>query len=190
MSTTFYASPDWARDQKKNRIQVPLADLWPVGSGDGKDVLENGHHPILAIGPETAADGRPRQPVGVVVSYNSDSAQVVMDICQGKLVKAYLTNITGYSGGDANAWESSINFGRVCYVDGSDDLPAGVTLSLSAADDAGVANPMAGWVWHDPDNLDDTGIGGGNSAVLPLSVSGAATVTSTVTIMLAGNGSY
>ncbi len=188
MSTTFYSNTNWSRNQVRNHIAVPLADTWPQGAP--KDTVEDGLHPVLAIGPATAADGRPRQTVGILVTYNATSGQVVMNIGFGALVKAYVTNITGYSGGDANAWEDSLNFGRAVYVDDSDDLPAGVTLSLSPANDAAVANPVAGWLWHDPDELPDTGIGGGNSSVYPVSVSGAATVTSTLTILLAGNGGY
>ncbi len=57
MSATFYSGSDWKRSSNPGlHINTKLADLWPEGSGSSKDDLADGDHPVLAIGPATAAD--------------------------------------------------------------------------------------------------------------------------------------
>lgn len=165
MPDTFQTGTDWQQSSGPyvNR-QVAVADLWPQGtrSGSGtKDTIAAGEHPVLAIGGMTAADGRPENLTGVVVDYLNDYL-VQINVADGMIVKAYVANVLTYSGGAADTFETAPVIGQPVYVDDSDDLSEGVTLSLSPLNDAGLANPLAGWLFYCQDEYLDSGVGGPN----------------------------
>jgi len=171
----FMSGPGWSQSPQHLPAMVALGNVWPEGlgsetGGGDKDVLADGDHPVLAIGGQTTADGRPYNLTGVVVTYESNAELVVMNVALGAIVKAYVANVLTYSGGDADTFETAPVIGQPVYVDDSDDLGAGCTLSLSPLNDGDVANPMAGYLWYCQTEYKDGGVGGPNvDAVWPLS---------------------
>ena len=164
----FVHGPDWQGSSGPyvNRM-ISTADIWPEGlasevGGGNKDILAGGLHPIVAIGGQTAADGRQvGQLCGVVVSFeNANLAQV--NIAKGMVVKAKVANILTHP----DTYEAAPVIGQPVYVDDSAALSAGVTLSLAAANSAALVNPLAGWLWYDQDEYLDSGVGGANAAAL------------------------
>lgn len=181
--TEFYTGTDWQGSSgpliERNVI---LADIWPQGLAQGKDVLEPGMHNAFAIGPVA---NQPLNIVGVSVSYNTTSGRIVMNIAPGFIFRAYVANVTGYAAGAPNAWAAAIDFGDPVYVDHSTDLPAGVTLSMSQSDEDGHTNPRCGYVWRRQTEEPDTCIGGGNTNPFPKSFTdGISTHTLLVDVML------
>ena len=190
-TTAFYSGTDWQQSSGPhcNRY-YEAADLWPHGAGseiDGgdKDVLAAGLHPVLAIG---AKANRPCNLTGVVVDY-VNANRVLVNVADCAIVRQYVANVTGYSGGAANAWSSSIDAGDCVYVDDSGPLAAGVTLSLAQTNESGSANPKAGYVMYCQDDYDDSGFGGADMAGggLPHTPSGTATEYTLMCIQLAAD---
>ena len=181
MTTEFYTGSDWEQSSgpllSRNVIN---ADLWPEGAP--KDVLENGMHQAFAIGPIA---NKPHNPVGVTVTVDAVADRIVMNMAPGFIFRAYVCNITTYAQGAASAWAAALNFGDPVYVDDSDDLAAGVTLSRAPLNEDGTANPQAGWVWRCQDEEPSSGIGGANTDPFPKSfTSGSATYYLLVCVML------
>jgi len=132
--------------------QADTDDLWPESA-----LLDEGDHPVLAIGTTTS---RPNNVVGFVVSYEPNTDLAEVNIAPGFIGKAYVCNITGYSGGVANAWSANLAAFVPVYIDDSTEMGAGCTLSLSPTNSAGAENPLAGYVWPDQTEVDQSGIGG------------------------------
>lgn len=172
MPDEFYSGTDWEQSSSPYLVvQVHEADIWPVADNSGsgtKDAIAAGLHPVVAIGGRTAADGRPLNITGVVVSFTAGltvpTGLVRVNIADGFRVRQYVHNILTYDGGDANTFEQAPVIGQPVYVDDSDDLTEGVTLSLSPLNDAGVKNPQAGVLWYEQDEYVDAGVGGPNSS--------------------------
>jgi len=186
MTTEFYSSPDWQGTSGPyiNR-NVQLDDLYPQGAGDGKDVLENGHHPILAIGDQAAANGRGiNQKCGVVVTYEDAVERAVLNIAPGFVCKQYVANVLTYAGGAPATWGASLYIGQPVYLDDSTDLAAGITLSTSPLNEDGLANPLAGWLWYDQTEEEDVGVGGGNADAWPKTADNSKTVYTSVHVLL------
>ena len=164
-TTVFFSGTDWQQSSGPmcNRY-FELEDLWPQGTGamgeiDGgdKDILAAGDHPILAIG---AKAYRSCNLTGVVVNYVNEH-RVLMNVSGCTIVRQYVANITSYGqGGVADAWETSADAGRCVYVDDSGPLAAGVTLSLSTANESASGNPKAGYIMYCQDDYDDSDFGG------------------------------
>ncbi len=139
------------------------ADLWPHGAGSetgggNKDVLADGLHPVLAIG--TTAT-RPKNLTGVVITYNSANDRAIVNLGEKVIVRQYVANILTYDAqGDPATFDTSMAIGEPVYVDDSDDLSAGCTLSRSPLNDAGSANPLAGYLMYCQTEYDDSEIGG------------------------------
>lgn len=172
MPATFYEGTDWQQSSEPYTVvDVQESDIWPVDdrSGSGtKDTLSESEHPVVAIGGRTAADGRPLNLTGVVVACNISTVgtatdRVMVNIANGAIVRQYVSNILTYSGGNANTFETAPVVGQPVYVDDSDDLSEGVTLSMSPLNDAGVANPLAGYLWYCQDEIADGQVGGSRS---------------------------
>ena len=172
MPAYFQTGTNWQQSSEPHTIvAVQESDCWPVDdrSGSGtKDQLAPGLHPVIAIGGRTAADGRPLNLTGVVVSYAGTGSgtatdRVEVNIADGTIVRQYVGNVLTYSGGDANTFETAPVVGQPVYVDDSNDLAAGVTLSMSPLNDAGVANPLAGYLWYCQDEIAD-GLAAGSRA--------------------------
>ncbi len=165
---SFTSGSDWQQSSGPEvDRKVHEADLWPIddNANGAKDVLEDGLHPVVAIGGRTEEDGRPENLTGVVKTYNEDAEIAVINIADGAIVRAYVSNITGYTpGANAVSWETAPIIGQPVYVDDSDDLGAGVTLSLSPLnqDNPGLPNPLAGWLFYCQDEYADFGVGGPN----------------------------
>jgi len=164
MPDGFYSGTDWQQSSGPycNRY-FQLADLWPEGTnsevgGGAKDVLAAGLHPILAIG---AKANRSCNLTGVVVEYES-AQRVLMNVSGCAIVRQYVVNITDYNetDGTAKTWVASYDAGDCVYVDDSDELPAGVTISGASANQSGSGNPKAGYVMYCQDDYDDSGFGG------------------------------
>jgi len=178
MSDTFYSGPDWQVSSGPNvHRDVHESNVWPVddNSGSGtKDSLVNannvydGVHPVVAVGTRLAADGRPRNVTGVVVNVEpgltTPTARVTLNIADGMVVLNYVANVLTYAAGVPATFEQTPVIGQPVYVDDSDDLGEGVTLSMSPLNDAGIANPLAGVLWYDQDEYADAAQGGPNSS--------------------------
>ena len=171
MTTEFFSGTDWEQSSGPwTNIQVHEADLWPIADNSiaAKDALEDGHHPVVAIGGRTAADGRPLNLTGVVVSFLAGLAVptgiAVVNIADGMIVRQLVCNILTYGGGNPATFEQAPIVGQPVYVDDSDDLGAGVTLSMSPLNSAGVRNPLAGYLWYCQDEYADAAVGGPNTA--------------------------
>jgi len=171
MPDTFYACTNWQQSSEPHTfIDVHESDCWPVDdrSGTGtKDQLAGGLHPVIAIGGRTAADGRPLNITGVVVSYTGAGTGTATDlvrvnIADGTIVRQYVANVLTYSGTPAT-FETAPVPGQPVYVDDSDDLSEGVTLSMSPLSDAGLRNPQAGVLFYCQDEYANTQVGGANA---------------------------
>ena len=169
MTATFYGEVNYQQASEPHTIvDVQESDCWPVDdrSGSGtKDQLDDGLHPVVAIGGRTAADGRPFNLTGVVISINMSvlgtaTDRVEVNIADGTIVRNYVANVLTYSGGDANTYETAPVEGQPVFVDDSDDLAEGVTLSMSPLNDADVRNPLAGYLWYCQDEIADGQVGG------------------------------
>ena len=172
MPDTFQEGTDWQQSSEPHTIvDVQESDCWPVDdrSGSGtKDQLDDNLHPIIAIGGRTAADGRPLNLTGVVVSVNlsvlgTATDRVEVNIADGTIVRQYVANVLTYSEGTAATFEQAPVVGQPVYVDDSDDLSEGVTVSLSPLNDADVRNPLAGYLWYCQDEIADGQVGGGRA---------------------------
>jgi len=183
MTTEFYTGSDWEVSSGPILTRrAHIDDVWPEGTGASKDDLEDGMHPFFAVGPKGQ---RPLNLVGVVQKYDVDTGCVVLQCAFGFIAQAYVCNITTYAAGDASAWAATLDKHVPVWVDDSDDLPAGVTLSRSNLNDADSENPLAGYTWPDQDEWDDSGKGGGNSDPYPKSFTGNdATYVLTSPVML------
>lgn len=162
----FQSGTDWEQSSGPQiDRKVHEEDLWPIddNANGAKDALEDGLHPVVAIGGRTTADGRPENITGVVKTYNADSTIAVVNVASKAIVRQYVANILTYTpGASAATWEGAPVIGQPVYVDDSDDLGAGVTLSLSALnqDNPGLPNPLAGWLFYCQDEYADYGVGG------------------------------
>jgi len=168
MTTEFYGETDWECSSGPilTRSFDASADLWPHGAGSeaaggDKDVLADGLHPVLAVGPKAS---RPVNLTGVVVTYNSANDRAEVNLAEKVVVKAYVANVLTYSEGAASTFDTSLAIGEPVYVDDSDPLAAGVTLSRSPLNSAGGVNPLAGYLHYAQDDYDDTGVGGASAS--------------------------
>jgi len=169
MTTEFISGPDWQCSSGPivTRDFDASADLWPHGAGSeaaggDKDVLADGLHPVLAIGLKA---NRPINLTGVVISYNSANDRAQVNLADKACVKSYVANVLTYSGTVPATFDNSIDIGSPVYVDDSDALGSGVTLSRSPLNHAGSANPQAGWIFYCQDDYDDSGVGGAGANV-------------------------
>jgi hypothetical protein len=130
--------------------------------------LAAGLHPVVAIGGRTAADGRPLNVTGVVTSFTAGlttaTGLVRVNVADGFAVRQYVHNILTYAGGTPATFEQAPVIGQPVYVDDSDDLTEGVTLSLSELNVGDLHNPMAGVLWYDQDDYADAAMGGPNTS--------------------------
>jgi len=177
MVDVFYGDVDWQDTSGPYvTVRVHEQDIWPVadnsGSGTKDGIFDangdyDGVHPVIAIGGRTAADGRPLNITGIVVSaipgLTTSLGRVIINIADGFIIKNYVANVLTYSGGDANTFEQAPVPGQPVYVDDSDDLGEGVTLSLSPLNDADVKNPQAGVLFYCQDEMADSAQGGPNA---------------------------
>lgn len=82
---------------------------------------------------------------GIVLSIDAALSRAVIGFTPGKIYGLNVRNVITYSGA-AEATFRAINIGDPVYYDGSATMPAGVELSTSPLDAAGVANPVWGYV--------------------------------------------
>ncbi len=150
-------------------VDVHEDDLWPVANNAlaAKDALAVGLHPVVAVGGRTAADGRPMNVTGVVISFSAGltipTGRVRLNIADGYIVKNYISNIERYDGANPDAWENLPIIGQPVYVDDSAALGAGCTLSMSPLNSTNtLRNPMAGVLWYCQDEYIDEAQGGPN----------------------------
>ncbi len=189
MTAEFYGETDWECTSGPiiTRAYDNTADLWPEGlaseiAGGNKDVLADGLHPFLAIG---AKADRPNNLVGVVVTYNSVNDRAELNLARFFAAKAYVANVLTYSGSSPNTFDQSLAIGEPVYVDDS-DLAEGVTLSRSPLNEADSPNPLAGYLFYNQDDYDDSGIGGHSASTSwPITVANSIVYT-LVCVLLAG----
>lgn len=169
MSATFLTGTDWQCSSGPilPRPYDASADVWPHGltgkaAGGACDVLEDGHHMFFAIGPKAE---RPRNITGVSINYHSGTDRVVMNLADKFVAKAYVANVLTYSGATPNTFDTSLVIGEPVYVDDSDTIAAGVTLSRSPLNQADSPNPLAGYLYYAQDDFDDSYIGGAGATV-------------------------
>lgn len=171
MPDDFISGPDWEQSSGPilSRAFDASADLWPHGAeseidGGDKDVLENGHHPVLAVGPRAQ---RPANLTGVVISYTSNNDRAVLNLAEKVITRQYVANVTTYSGGNKYGYDASMQIGELVYLDDSDALSAGVTLSrspLNSRVEGGQPNPLAGYLMYCQTEYDDSGVGGATAS--------------------------
>jgi len=186
MPTEFIHGTDW--EQSSGPIisrMVHLADVWPeglaaeIGGGD-KDILENGMHPAFAIGDPA---NRPNNLVGVVMSYEPAATLVVLNMADKFISRQYVANILTYDGA-ADTFAATYVLGAPVYVDDSEDLAEGVTLSLSPLNADDDPNPLFGYIWYCQDEYADEGVGGPNHAAgLPVTASDEELVEALLCVM-------
>jgi hypothetical protein len=171
MSDTFWSYPFEQSSEPQTIIDAMVSDIWPEStkSGSGtKDAIGDGLHPVIALGGRTAADGRPLNLTGIVVSWDAGLTaalgRVRVDIADGKMVYNYVANVLTYSGGTPNTFETAPVPFQPVYVDDSNDLAEGVTLSMSPLNDADVRNPLAGYLCYAQDEMADSAYGGARAA--------------------------
>ena len=172
MSEIFFIGTDWEQSSGPivSRSWDVSADLWPEGAasergGGNKDVLTDGMHPVFAVGPKAL---RPINMTGVVISYLAANDRAILNIADGFVIRNLVANVTDYDGGEqgthlATVFDQSLAIGEPVYVDDSDPLAAGVTLSRSPLNNYDEANPLAGYLFYIQTEYDDTGIGGADA---------------------------
>ena len=168
MPATFYAGTNWQQSSEPLTIvQVHEADIWPVDDNaiGAKDEIEDGLHPVVAIGGITADDGRPLNLTGVVVSCleglaDEEEDLIQVNIADGAIVRQYVSNIYTHP----STYEQTPVLGQPVFVDDSAALGAGVTLSMSQFNSTGtLRNPLAGYLWYCQDEYADNTVGGPNA---------------------------
>jgi hypothetical protein len=173
MPTEFQSGTDWQQSSGPiTNVDVHEADCWPVDDNAAvltKDALADGLHPVIAIGGRTAADGRPLNVTGVVMKYEAGlttaTGIAVINIADGMIVRQYVSNILTYSGTVPATFETAPIVGQPVYVDDSQALSAGVTLSMSPLNGhGGLKNPQAGVLWYCQDEMANAEMGGARSA--------------------------
>lgn len=177
MSSTFYSGPQW--EQSSGPIitrDFHFDDLWPVGvdgdcAGGDKDLLEDGLHPVVAIGPNDANGnkaGRPHNLTGVVIACTDDAELAQVNVAEKVVARNYVANNTAYSSTTPITPDQSMAIGEPVWVDDSSGLPTGVTLSRSPINEENEANPLAGYLYYCQDELKNFAVGGPNrTAVWP-----------------------
>lgn len=186
-TTEFYFGTDWESSSGPILSRAyHVADLWPQGAagksdGSAADTLADGLHPFLAIGPKAL---RGINQVGVVMSYEANTTIAELNLAPGFCAKAYVANVLTYNAGSPNTYDQSLAIGEPVYIDDSDGLADGVTLSRSPLNDDGNANPLAGYLFYDQDDYADFHVGGPNaSADWPKTLANELVYT-VVTVML------
>jgi hypothetical protein len=171
MTAEFYGHPYQQSSEPLTVINAMVSDIWPEStkSGSGtKDAIGDGLHPVIALGGRTAADGRPLNVTGVVVSWTAGLTaalgRVRVNIADGTMVYNWVANVLTYAAGVPATFEQAPVPGQPVYVDDSDDLAEGVTLSMSPLNDADVRNPYAGVLWYAQDEMSDSAYGGARAA--------------------------
>ncbi len=175
MTTVFLSGPDYEVSSGPLLMRrAHIDDIWPEGTGASKDDLEPGMHVFMAIG---AKGQRPFNVVGMIISFDTLTNLVELNVAPGAIYRTYVANVTEYAGGVPSAWSATLEKHVPVYVDDSTDLAAGVTVSLSPDEEAGTgANPFCGFTYPDQDEWTDSGVGGGNTDPYPKSfTSGIAT---------------
>lgn len=171
MPELYYQGTDWqCTSGPMITRQVSLNDVWPEGNNNkvaGGDacVLVDGMHPALAVGLKA---NRPANMTGVVVSYNANANLIVMNFADKFCSRQYVANVLTYANNVPATFDQSMSVGDPVYIDDSDSLGAGVTLSRSPLNAAGSRNPLFGVLFYCQDEYQDYGVGGPNtSAVWP-----------------------
>lgn len=173
MPEEFFSGSNWEQSSGPIvNVDIHEADAWPVDDNSfvvSKDALAAGLHPVIAIGGRTAADGRPLNVTGVVMTYTPGSTTatgvVEVNIASGMIVRQYVSNILTYSGTVAATFEQAPIVGQPVYVDDSQALPAGGTLSMSPLNGhGGLKNPRAGVLWYCQDEMANSEMGGARAA--------------------------
>ena len=168
MPDTFYAGEEWQQSSEPITVVTVLeSNIWPVddNSISGiKDQIENGLHPIIAIGGRGALE-RPLNLTGVVVSCIeglTESEDIIqINIADGAIVRQYVANMLSY-GKDPEDYELAPIPGQPVYVDDSSALSEGVTISMSPLNEVGYSNPLAGYLFYCQDEYADITVGGQN----------------------------
>jgi len=176
MSDVFQLAPWEDTSGPFVTVECHEKDIWPVDDNSGSGTKDSifdangdyaGVHPVVAVGGRTAADGRPLNVVGVVVSaipgLTTSLGRVVLNIADGFIVHQWVANVLTYAAGVPATFEQAPVVGQPVYVDDSDDLGEGVTLSMSPLNDADVKNPQAGVLWYCQDEMADQAQGGPNA---------------------------
>jgi hypothetical protein len=122
------------------------------------------------------------------VTYNAANDRAEMNLADKVCVKQYVANNASYSGTTPAGLDLSLAIGQPVYVDDSDALAAGVTLSLSPLNHNADANPLAGYIWYCQDDYDDSGVGGHTAArAFPIVITEEVAVTYTELCILLVN---
>lgn len=173
MPAEFYPGPAYQDASEPTTIvTVHESDIWPVDDNSGsttKDDIAGGLHPVVAIGGRTAADGRPLNLTGFVVSFQAGLTKALgivnINIADGQIIHNYVANVLTYANNVPSTFEQAPIVGQPVYVDDSNDLGEGVTLSMSQFNDSGtLRNPLAGYLWYCQDEMADSVAGGPRAA--------------------------
>lgn len=169
MTSVFLSGPDYeVSSGPLIERRAHIDDVWPEGTAASKDDLEAGMHVFFAIGPKGQ---RPKNVCGMVITYDTLTDIIVLNIAPGAIYRTYVANVLTYSGAAPNSWEATLDKHVPVWVDDSTDLAAGVTVSRSPLNESAAENPLLGFTWPDQDEWTDSGVGGGNTDPYPKSYS-------------------
>ena len=169
MPDLFYQGTDWeCTSGPMITRKVSLNDVWPEGNNDeilggDKCILVDGMHPALAVGLKA---NRPTNMTGVVTTYNANANLLVMNFADKFCSRQYVANVLTYAQNAPATFDVAMNIGDAVYVDDSDPLAAGVTLSRSPLNTQGARNLIFGVLFYCQDEYQDYGVGGPNHAAV------------------------
>lgn len=170
MPDVFKSGPDWECSSGPIITRdFELDAIWPVSAnadsaGGSKDILEDGMHPVVAIGPHPSGvkTGRPYNLTGVVISYNEDADIAQVNLAEKVCVKNYVSNVDTWTGTTPYTFKTTFYIGMAVYVDDSPGLSLGVTLSTNSNNSDDNPNPLAGYLFYCQDEYGNIEIGGPN----------------------------
>ena len=92
------------------------------------------------------------------------SCQVRVNVANGMIVRNWVANVLTYAQSAPSTFEQAPVVGQPVYVDDSASLAAGVTLSMSPLNAAGLRNPVAGHLTYCQNEMADDMVGGARAA--------------------------
>jgi hypothetical protein len=85
------------------------------------------------------------QLTGTILTIDAVRSVAILDLTPSMVYQHEVRTVTTYAGAVETVW-AAIAIGLPVYYDNSATMPAGCYLSLAAANNLGVANPLFGWV--------------------------------------------
>jgi len=125
---------------------------WEIPYARLEDATPTATNPAAVID-DAAAPGTGLQLTGTILTVDATDSIAIIDFTASMVYLQAVRTVNTYAGEAESAW-GIIYVGSPVYYDRSATMPAGVYLSLAAADNLAVANPLFGFVV--PANETDT----------------------------------